>query len=437
MTFIKYLKYDTYLYDNDHDKQFAEFDAKITAVICGFLTLVMGGILVLILVRPDLRYDSGMDNLPKLVISVALGMLGLILSVIPIKSLSVRTKLRKAMRYYLSFIFLMLSGYEFIMSDAKADGIFVYLMYCMSAIVLLHIHPLIYTAQTVIVLLLTTTTVYQYFDSLGTMFSYFCLLIGTVILVFYSNYNVHKKLEMTAMAEYKKQLLEQELEIKRTEIFDSIQKQVLMQENIIVAIADLVENRDMDTGTHIKATSFYAKLIADDILSQNLYSDIMTPKFAYLVEKAAPMHDLGKIAIPDDILKAPRRLTDDEFEIMKQHTVEGYKIIHHIYENIETPEYIECAANIAKYHHERWDGKGYPEGLSGANIPLEARIMAVADVFDALVSRRCYKDAYPLSEAFAEIERGAGTQFDPVLVNIFIGYKDKIKTVILDEFEDV
>lgn len=437
MTFMKYFKYGTYLYDDDHDKQFAESDAKITAVICGFLTFVMSGLLVLVFIKPDVRYDSGMDNLPKLVVSVVLGALGLILSIIPIKELSVQTKLRKFMRYYLSFLFLILSGFEFVMSNAKADGIFIYLMYCMSAIVLLHMHPLVYAVQTLIILLLTTNTVYQYFKSLGTTFSYVCLLLGTVILVFYSNYNVHKKLEITAIAEQKKRLLEQELEIKRTEIFDSIQKQVLMQENIIVAIADLVENRDMDTGTHIKATSFYAKLIADDILSRNLYSDIMTPKFAYLVEKAAPMHDLGKIAIPDDILKAPRRLTDDEFEVMKQHTVEGHKIIHHIYENIETPEYIECAANIAKYHHERWDGKGYPEGLSGENIPLEARIMAVADVFDALVSRRCYKDAYPLSEAFGEIERGAGTQFDPVLVDIFISYKNEIKAVILDEFEDV
>lgn len=437
MTLKKYLKFDTYLYDDKHEKKFAEADARIVSVICALITAVMCCLLAIISFRPELRYDSEIDNLPKIIIVACLGFSCLVLSVMPVKNKTLQIKLRKFVRYYLAFIFLILSGYEFVLSSAKADGVFVYLMYCMCAIVLLHIHPFVYMIQTIIVLLLTTKILYEYFDSVGAVLSYVCLMVGTIILVFYANFTVHRKLKITAQTELKKQLLEQELEKKQTEVINSIQKQVLMQENIIVAIADLVENRDTDTGTHIKATSYYAKLITDGIISHKLYSDIMNDKFAYLVEKSAPMHDLGKIAISDDILKAPRRLTDDEFEIMKTHTVEGCKIIHHIYENIETPEYIECAANIAKYHHERWDGTGYPEGLIGEAIPLEARIMAVADVFDALVSRRCYKDAYPLSEAFEEIERGAGTQFDPKLVEIFIEYKKEIKSVILDDFQDV
>lgn len=436
MNILRYLNYKTYLYDDKYEKQFAETDSKIASVICAMLVLIMGGIMAFVLICPQYRYDSGMDNLPKLVVATFAGGFGLLISSIHVKNLRVHIKLMKFMRYYLSVIFLLLAGYEFWISDAKADSVFVYMMYCMTVIVLLHIHPLIYMCQTFIVILFTFDTMYQYFDSLGTMFSYVGLLLGTVVLVFYSNYAVHKKIKVTETSEQKRLMLEKELELKRSEIFDSVQKQVLMQENIIVAIADLVENRDMDTGTHIKATSFYAKLIADGAMKHRLYPDIIDSNFVYLVEKAAPMHDLGKIAIPDSILKAPRRLTDDEFAIMKRHTVEGCKIIYHIYANIETPEYIKCAANIAKYHHERWDGKGYPEGLAGEDIPLEARIMAVADVFDALVSRRCYKDAYPLSEAFDEIKRGAGSQFDPVLADIFISYKAKIEAMILDEFTD-
>ena len=135
---------------------------------------------------------------------------------------------------------------------------------------------------------------------------------------------------------------------------------------------------------------------------------------------AAPMHDIGKIKIPDSILNKPGKLTAEEFEIMKKHAAYGGDIIKKTITNVEEKAYCDVAYNIARYHHERYDGKGYPDGLKGTDIPLEARIMALADVYDALVSKRVYKDAFPKEKAIQIIEEGSGTQFDPALVPIFL-----------------
>lgn len=437
MSFFKYLKYQTYEYDSDDDLEFLKSDSKIITLICSMIVALMSGILILICVKPELRYDSGMDNLPKLIISVIAGIIGVILNIIPIKNQKVYVIERRISRFYMSMIFISLFIYEIIMSNAKADGMLVYLMYCILALTVLHVNPIVYTAQTIIVLICTSGLIAEYFNSLGTMFSYVGLLAGSIVIAFYQNICKHENLHSGKKLSVKKQQLEYELELKQNELLYNIQKQIGMQEDVILAIANLVENRDMDTGSHIKATAYYAKLIADGALEAGLYSDILDDDFTYLIEKAAPMHDLGKIAISDAILKAPRRLTDDEFEIMKTHTIKGSDAIRNIYTGLETDEFIDCASNIAKYHHERWDGKGYPENLSGYNIPLEARIMAIADVFDALVSKRCYKDAYPLSEAFNEIIDNAGTQFDPALVGIFVKYRVRIEEMVVGDFEDI
>ena len=220
-------------------------------------------------------------------------------------------------------------------------------------------------------------------------------------------------------------ITEQYREIKRYS--DNLLK---MQDGLIVLIADMVENRDADTGDHIQKTAAYVKIILDGLKRKGYYSDLLTPQYMEYVVKSAPLHDTGKIKIPDSILNKPGRLTPEEFEIMKTHTTAGKEIIEKAIATVEGESYLAEARNMAAYHHERWDGTGYPEGLKGEEIPLSARIMAVADVFDALTSKRVYKPAYSKEEAFDIILEGKGTQFDPKCVEVFMEESDEIDEVL-------
>ena len=156
----------------------------------------------------------------------------------------------------------------------------------------------------------------------------------------------------------------------------------------------------------------------------------MTDKFIEDVVMSAPLHDIGKINIPDAVLNKPGRLTKEEFEIMKRHTTEGKKILEKAINSVKGGTYLREARSMAAYHHERYDGKGYPEGLSGTVIPLSARIMAVADVFDALTSKRIYKPSMTYEEAMQIITEGSGTQFDPLCVEVFVESEDEVRKVL-------
>ena len=192
-----------------------------------------------------------------------------------------------------------------------------------------------------------------------------------------------------------------------------------MQSGMITFLAEVVENRDDNTGGHIRRTSQYVELIAKELKRQEKYSDILTDKYVTDMVVAAPLHDIGKISIPDAVLNKPGKLTDDEFEIMKGHTTAGEKLLAHAKEELGESGYLNMALEMAAYHHEWWNGKGYPYGIRGNEIPLCARIMAVADVFDALTSKRCYKSAMPLEKAYAIIKEESGTHFDPMVVEAF------------------
>ena len=200
-----------------------------------------------------------------------------------------------------------------------------------------------------------------------------------------------------------------------------------IQREIIISLANMIESRDGSTGQHVKRTSRYVEMIIEQLSEREMFSDDIDEAFIYNLIKAAPMHDIGKIKIPDHILQKPGKLNDEEFEEMKQHSPEGGKIIRMIMENIEEKDYIDVAYNVAVFHHEKWNGKGYPDGLAGEQIPLEARIMAVADVFDALVSKRCYKDAMPLDKAFHIIEESKGEHFDPQIAQVFLELRPQIE----------
>ncbi len=192
-----------------------------------------------------------------------------------------------------------------------------------------------------------------------------------------------------------------------------------MQSGMITFMAEIVENRDDNTGGHIRRTAKYVENIAKELKRQGIYSDILNDRYMSDMVVAAPLHDIGKIHIPDAVLNKPGKLTEEEFEIMKTHTTAGEELLTHAKEELGESGYLNIAVEMAAYHHEWWNGKGYPYGISGEEIPLCARIMAVADVFDALTSKRCYKNAMPLEKAYAIIREESGTHFDPAVVEAF------------------
>lgn len=204
---------------------------------------------------------------------------------------------------------------------------------------------------------------------------------------------------------------------------------------IVTSFANLVESRDSSTGSHVKRTKSYVKIILDEIKTNSLYSSIMTKDFEDKMMNAAPMHDIGKISIPDTILQKPGKLTDEEYSVMKKHSVLGGEIIQEIFKDMDDKEFLNIAYDVTRYHHEKWNGNGYPEGLVGKEIPFSARIMAIADVFDAISAKRCYRDAMPLEKCFAIIKEGKGVDFDPVLTDLFLNAREKVEKVCKESQE--
>ncbi len=204
-----------------------------------------------------------------------------------------------------------------------------------------------------------------------------------------------------------------------------------MQNALIIVLADMVESRDRSTGDHVKKTAEYVGLIMDEMLMEGVYEEELTSTFISDVYQSAPLHDIGKISVSDVILNKPDKLNDEEFEKMKKHTLAGAQIIDKVIATIpeSTGSYLYEARNLALYHHEKWNGTGYPYGVAGEDIPLSARIMAVADVFDALVSERSYKKAFPFDKAISIISESSGEHFDPLVVKAFLNAKDRVRIV--------
>lgn len=208
---------------------------------------------------------------------------------------------------------------------------------------------------------------------------------------------------------------------QRTEELDKFQS------GLIMLLADLVENRDSSSGDHVRKTASYVAIALYKMREMGFYTDQLTDKFISDVIKSAPLHDIGKIQIPDAILNKPARLTDEEFEIMKKHTVFGAAVLQQALDTLPYSDYLREAKNLTAHHHEKWDGTGYPDGLAGEDIPLSARVMAVADVFDALVSKRCYKEPYSFEDAMEIIRKDAGTHFDPKVAEAFLAAADEVR----------
>lgn len=237
---------------------------------------------------------------------------------------------------------------------------------------------------------------------------------------------------ITSNLENYKNRLEVENESKTREIMERNSKMLAIQESTIIGMANLIESRDHDTGEHVKRTSVYVELLAKAAKQAGYLPDILTDRYIDLTVKAAPLHDIGKIAVSDSILQKPGKLTEEEFERMKAHTTAGGRIVKEVLGTIEDHEYLDVASHVAMSHHEKWNGSGYPLGLKENDIPLCARIMAVADVFDALISKRCYKEQMPMDKAFDIISESGGTHFDPELARLFVSIRSDIEKVLED-----
>lgn len=207
-----------------------------------------------------------------------------------------------------------------------------------------------------------------------------------------------------------------------------------MQSHIITTMADIIENRDESTGGHIKRTAKYVEILAKELYRQGKYTDILTKQYIGDMVMAAPLHDIGKIHISDAVLNKPGRLTDEEFALMKTHTTAGRELLEKAKGDLGEIRYLNIAIEMAAYHHEWENGKGYPYGVKGGEIPLCAKILAVADVFDALTSKRCYKEPMPFEKATSIIREERGTHFDEDVVDAFIVSSEKIREA-MSEFD--
>lgn len=210
----------------------------------------------------------------------------------------------------------------------------------------------------------------------------------------------------------------------------ALKKLTSYKDNMIEGFANLVENRDNNTGGHIRRTRNYVNLILSKMKKDRYYKSVINRDFIVNVSNAAPLHDIGKIATPDRILQKPGKLTDEEFAIMKKHAECGGIIILETFKNLDNQDFKDTAYQVARYHHEKYNGKGYPEGLKGEEIPLCARIMAIADVFDAVSQKRCYRNAMPAEECFKIIQNGIGTDFDPLLAKIFLDSRKEVEALM-------
>lgn len=200
-----------------------------------------------------------------------------------------------------------------------------------------------------------------------------------------------------------------------------------LRDSTLYVMISFAEFRDETTGNHVKRTQEYVHALALHLWRQGRYRDVLSPQSIELMAKSAPLHDIGKVAIPDNILLKPGKLTPEEFEIMKTHAMHGWDMLNRAAQRMgEDKDFLIYGMEIARSHHEKWDGSGYPDGLAGEKIPLSARLMAVADVYDALISRRPYKGAMNHETAMSFIEEGCGSHFDPQMVQAMHDIQDQL-----------
>lgn len=252
------------------------------------------------------------------------------------------------------------------------------------------------------------------------------ILLSTIILfvvAYFCTSNFKNRRRASMYAELLKEhqdTLEEQIKLQTEKIKNHTKELFVFQERVIEGIANLIESRDESTGEHVKHTKKYVKMIAEYLYDHNIYPEEVNKTFLDFIGSAATLHDVGKIKIPDEILNKKERFNEDEYNRMKSHTIYGGKIIEDILGQYSDKKLVQFTFNVATFHHEKWDGSGYPFGLSKTAIPLAARIMAVADVYDALISKRVYKEPLTVEDSLKIMKEDSGKAFEPLLLDIFV-----------------
>ena len=216
--------------------------------------------------------------------------------------------------------------------------------------------------------------------------------------------------------------LRQKVELSVQDLKDS-------HRGMIFALSKLAESRDPETGEHLERLQEYCRALCTALVQAGEFTHLLTPEYIETLVAASPLHDIGKVGIPDSVLLKPGKLTDEEFAIMKTHSQIGADTLSASFEHYGNNPLLEMGIEIAQFHHEKWDGSGYPFGISGEGIPLSARILALGDVYDALTSKRVYKDAFSHEVSKSIIEEGRGTHFDPKVVDAFLRVEEAFKAI--------
>ncbi|MDR2578749.1 MAG: response regulator [Chitinispirillales bacterium] len=241
-----------------------------------------------------------------------------------------------------------------------------------------------------------------------------------------------KRIEVHMLVEEQKKELENYNDNLQFMVDEKTKTVLDLQNAILKTVAELVECRDDTTGGHIERTQNYLRILIDALLTEGIYKEQVSGWNIEFLLQSSQLHDVGKIAIKDCILQKPAKLTEEEFNEMKTHTLFGIKVIERIQENTTEATFLEYAKIFASTHHEKWDGSGYPHGLKGEEIPLQGRLMAIADVYDALISERPYKQPFPHEEAVSIIRDGSGSHFDPYLVEVFLKHEQDFREVAVN-----
>ena len=270
--------------------------------------------------------------------------------------------------------------------------------------------------------------------SLGAM-DYFVKPIEPTLLIARVQSCIERKTSLDTEKQYRT-LVEKYNSILETQIDEQTQEIAESHHSIIFALSKLAESRDEDTGSHLERIQEYSRVLCNQLRAKDKYTSILTDTYIEHIYYASPLHDIGKVSIPDAVLQKPGRLTNEEMSIMKQHTLLGANTLREVLNKHPNNEFIKRGIDIAENHHERWDGSGYPFQRAGEKIPLAGRIIALADVYDALTSKRCYKDAFSHEKSREIILDGRKTHFDPAIVDAFFLAEEDFKE-IRSQYQDV